>query len=147
MILLVLLTFGCAGPSLLGRLSSGCRERGHSLVEVHRLLAAGASLIVGRRPWGTRAAAVAACGLHSCSSGLESTGSVVAVHRLICSEARGIFLDQGSDLCLLLWQSDSLSPSHQGSPISAVSKRLVCGAVTAAPGYLHTHCLLTSVSQ
>ena len=50
-------------------------------------------------------------------------------HRLssCCAQAyllRGTWdlLGSGSDLCLLLWQSDSLSPSHQGSPISAVSK-------------------------
>ena len=29
---------------------------------------------------------------------------------------QGIFLTQGSSLCLLLWQVDSLSLSHQGSP-------------------------------
>ena len=31
--------------------------------------------------------------------------------------ARGIFLDQGSNPCLLHWQVDSLPLSHQGSPI------------------------------
>ena len=35
---------------------------------------------------------------------------------LSCSEACGIFLDQGSNPCLLLWQTDSLPLSHQGSP-------------------------------
>jgi len=30
---------------------------------------------------------------------LQSTGSVVVVHRLSCPAARGIFLDQGSNLC------------------------------------------------
>ena len=147
MILLVLLTFGCAGPSLLGRLSSGCRERGHSLVEVHRLLTAGASLIVGRRPWGTRAAAVAACGLHSCSSGLESTGSVVAVHRLICSEAPGIFLDQDRTCASCFGSQIPYHRATREAPFLLFQSRLVCGAVTAAPGYLHTHCLLMSVSQ
>ena len=29
---------------------------------------------------------------------------------------QGIFLDQGSNLCLLRWQVDSLPLSHQGSP-------------------------------
>ena len=37
-------------------------------------------------------------------------------HRLSCPSARGIFLDQGSNPCLLPWQVDSLPLSHQGSP-------------------------------
>ena len=37
------------------------------------------------------------------------------MHGLSCSVARGIFLDQGSNLCLLHWQADSLPLSHQGS--------------------------------
>ena len=47
---------------------------------------------------------------------LGCVGSVAVVPRLICSTACGIFLDQGSDLCLLQWQVDSLPMSHQGSP-------------------------------
>ena len=49
--------------------------------------------------------------------GLWSTSSVVVAHRLNCSEACGILLDEGSNLCLLHWQTDSLPLSHQGSPI------------------------------
>ena len=37
-------------------------------------------------------------------------------HRLSYSEACGIFLDQGLNLCLLHWQADSLPLRHQGSP-------------------------------
>ena len=48
--------------------------------------------------------------------GLQSTGSVVAAHRLSCFRARGIFLDQGSNTCFLHWQVDSLPMSHQGCP-------------------------------
>ena len=48
--------------------------------------------------------------------GLQSTGSIAVVHGLNCSIAYGIFLDQGSNLCLLLWQVDSLPLSHHGSP-------------------------------
>ena len=33
-----------------------------------------------------------------------STGSVVVAHRLSCSKACGILLDQGSNPCLLHWQ-------------------------------------------
>ena len=44
-----------------------------------------------------------------------STGSVVVVPGLSRSMARGIFLDQKSNLCLLHWQSDSLLLSHHKS--------------------------------
>ena len=49
--------------------------------------------------------------------GLQGTGSVVVVHRFSCPAACGIFPDQGSNLCLLHWQADSLPLSHQGSPV------------------------------
>ena len=39
--------------------------------------------------------------------GLYSTGSIVVAHRLSCSAACGIFLDQGSNPCPLHWQADS----------------------------------------
>ena len=39
--------------------------------------------------------------------GLDSTGSIVVAHGLSCSEACGIFLDQGSNPRLLHWQVDS----------------------------------------
>ena len=39
--------------------------------------------------------------------GLQSTGSVVVAHGLSWSAARGIFPDQGSNLCPLHWQADS----------------------------------------
>ena len=47
---------------------------------------------------------------------LQSTGSIVVVHRLNCSAACGVFLDQGLNPCLPHWQADSLPQSHQGSP-------------------------------
>ena len=37
-------------------------------------------------------------------------------HRLSCSVACGIFLDQGSNPCSLHWQADSYPLHHQGSP-------------------------------
>ena len=49
--------------------------------------------------------------------GPQSPGSAVAVHRLRCPEACGIFLDQGPNSCLLHWQADSSPPCHQGSPL------------------------------
>ena len=39
-------------------------------------------------------------------------------HGLSCCVACGILPDQGSKLCLLNWQADSSSQSHQGSLIS-----------------------------
>ena len=44
------------------------------------------------------------------------------VHRLSCS-TRGIFLDQGLNLCLLHWQADSLPLSHQRSLDDSTIKR------------------------
>ena len=37
---------------------------------------------------------------------LQGTGSIVVARGLSCSVAGGIFLDQGSNLCLLHWQAD-----------------------------------------
>ena len=45
----------------------------------------------------------------------------MVVHRLSCSTASGILLDQGSNLCPLHWQGDSQALDHQGSP-----KSLLC---------------------
>ena len=42
-------------------------------------------------------------------------GSVVVVHGFSCFAACGILSDQGSNLCLLHWQADSLPLSHQGT--------------------------------
>ena len=64
----------------------------------HRLLIAVASL-------------VAEHGLYSMRA------SVVLVHRLSCSLAHGIFLDQGQNLCFMHWQAGSLPLSHQDCPI------------------------------
>ena len=49
----------------------------------------------------------------------RNTGSraqpIVMAHGLSCSKASGIFLDPGSNPCLLQWQVDSLPLSHQRS--------------------------------
>ena len=55
-----------------------------------------ASVVVARGPW--------------------SAGSVVVAHGLSCSEAYGIFPDQGSNPCPRLWQVESYPLCHQGSP-------------------------------
>ena len=61
---------------------------GYSLVALHRLLIAVASLI-------------------SEDGALEQAGSGVAAHRLSCPVARGIFPTQGLNPYLLRWQVDS----------------------------------------
>ena len=48
--------------------------------------------------------------------GLWSTGSVGVALRLSCCSACGIFLNQGSDPCLLHWQVNPLPLSHQRGP-------------------------------
>ena len=73
---------------------------------------------------------VSHCGGLSCS-GVQTLGCVgfsscsiwALEHRFnscatqAYSQACGIFLDQGSNLCLLYCQADSLPLSHQGSPV------------------------------
>ena len=95
-----IIIFDCAGSSLLHGLFCGCGKR--------RLLTAVTSPV---KPGleGGKASAVAA-------PGLVSTGSVLVAQGLSCSEACGIFLDQGSNPCPLHWQADSLPLSHKGSP-------------------------------
>ena len=44
-------------------------------------------------------------------------------HGLSCSEACGIFPDQGSNLCPLHWQADSQPLRHQGSPTFSFLKK------------------------
>ena len=91
-------------------LSSSCSEWGCSLIAAYGLLIVVASLVVEH--------GLSARGLSSCSS--QSTGSVLVAHKLSCSAACGIFPDQGSNLCLLHWQADSLPLRHQGSPLIIV---------------------------
>ena len=88
---------------------------------------AGFSLVVASRSYSLAAACRAShCGGFPCRGAqflgcailmtLRSTDSVSVAHGLSCSTACAIFLDQGSNLCLLHWQMDSLLLSHQGSP-------------------------------
>lgn len=62
-----------------------------------------------------RASVLVALGLGTCAPGLWSAGSVVVEHGLSCS-GTWIFLVQGSDLCLLCSQADSLPLEPQRSP-------------------------------
>ena len=93
---------GCAGPSLLLGLLSSWVERGLLLLVIQGLLF-------------LLSAGSGACGLCSCSS-----PALVVAHRPSSSAARGVFLDQGLNPCLLHWQVDSLSLSHQGSPSNSI---------------------------
>ena len=58
----------------------------------------------------------AVCRLLIAEHGLQSADSEVEEHRLSCSTARGIFPDQGLNLCLLLWHVDSLQLDHKECP-------------------------------
>ena len=116
-----------AAPSI--RCSAGAflvlqwADVGYSLIVVCRLLIALASLVMEHGLCGARASVVAAWGL-------QSTGSVAVAHGVSCPTACGIFLDQGSNSCLLHWQADSLPLSHQGSPPYVLVKVLVISVVS-----------------
>ena len=61
---------------------------------------------------------------------------------LSCFSARGIFLDQGSNPCLLHWQAGSLPLSHQGSPRSVFGSCTICPSlcqVLETDGYSKTY--------
>ena len=88
---------------------SRCCCVGLSLVAVHEFLTAVAALVAEHRLQGVRASVFE-------TRGLWSPGSVLVAHGLSCSAVGGIFLDQGSNPCLLHEQADSLLLSHQGSP-------------------------------
>ena len=93
--------FGHAGSSWLRGFSSSCGEQG--LLSICTAWALGHRGCVG-------SAAVA--------PGLYSTSSAIVMPRLSCSAASGIFSNQGSSLCLLHWQVDSLPLSYQGHPLT-----------------------------
>ena len=57
---------------------------------------------------------------------LGTWASGLVVHRLSCSAACGIFLDQGSNLCPLQWQADSYLLPYEGSPGREKSRRNGC---------------------
>ena len=102
------LIFYCAGSLLLPRLFSSCSEQG-------LLPTCGARA----SHWGgfscCRAQTLEQRGFRIVTLALEHRLSGV-VHGLSCPVACGVFLDQGLNLCLLLWQADSWLLSYQGSP-------------------------------
>ena len=87
------------------------------------------------------------CGYRGCSSlwglgfscgGARAPGHVgsgVAEYGLSCAEACGIVPGQGSNLCLLHWQTDSLPLSHQESPRGSFLK---ASTWRKQPYYLYT---------
>ena len=70
-------------------------------VVVRGILIVVASFVVEHRLQGAWPSVVVARGFTGCGSGLQSTGSIAVAQGLSCFLARGIFLDQGSNLCLL----------------------------------------------
>ena len=101
---------GCAGSLVPHRLFSSCGKWG-----LLSSRGAQASLCSGFS-CGARApgpAGLSSCGSRALERRLSSCG---ATYRLSYSAAHGIILDQGSNLCLLHWQVDSLPLSPRGSP-------------------------------
>ena len=101
--------FGYIGSSLL-------RTALPLFVAVHGLLIAVASLVAELRLQVRGLQQLWHAGSVVVARGLQSTGSVVVAHRLICSAACGIFPDQGSNPGPQHWQVDSQPLRHQGSP-------------------------------
>ena len=91
--------FGCAWVFSAAWAFSGSREKG-LLSSCSSQSSRCGSFSYSLAALGTQASVAAACGL-------LSTGSVAAVHVLSFSKARGIFPDQGWNLCSLHWQEDS----------------------------------------
>ena len=95
-------------------------------------------LFSGCSAWDSPCGGFSSCGTQT----LGLMGSVVVVHRLTCHLARGIFLGQGSNLCLLYWQVDSLPLKHQGSPFSMICSQglfvLLLGSILAISTFCGT---------
>ena len=108
----------CAGFSLV------VASRAYSLVTVHRLLIAKASLAAEQGLQGASESLVAARGLSSC-------GSQTLEHRLnscisqVYSAASGIFLVQGSNSGLLQQQAYSLPVSHLRGPRVLILRAII----------------------
>ena len=104
--IIYLFTFGCPSRPC----SEGCWwQRVEATLCCHVWASHCAGFSWGAQTWKQQALVVTV-------PGLQSTGPVFAACGPTCSSACGIFLVQGSDLCLLHWQADSLPLSHQGSP-------------------------------
>ena len=93
----ILFIFGYIGSWLL---HVGFWRAGATLCCGARASHCGGFSCCGARALGHAGSVVVACGL-------QSAGSAVVTHGLICSVACGIFLDQGSNPFPLHWQVDS----------------------------------------
>lgn len=98
---------GCAGSLLLHRFALVAVSGAHSLVVVSAFSLQQLLLLWSVGPRAPRLQWWQSVGSVAVAPRLCSTGSVVVVHNLSSSEARGIFLDQGLNSCLLHCQ-DSL---------------------------------------
>ena len=114
-----LFLFDCAGSSLLCGLFSSSGDRGPLFVEVPGCPTAVASLVTEHRLQGTRASVVVA-------RGFQSTGSIVVTQGLSCFAACGIFLDQGSNPCLLHWQAILYYRATREAPEVVLSVNCIC---------------------
>ena len=74
--------------------------------------------------------------LGNCDSWALELGLGIMVLGLNCSAARGIFPDQGWNLCTLQWLADPYPLDHQGGPRSSIFLRF-CGGVDTC-GFLST---------
>ena len=123
--------FGRAGSSVPRGLFSSCREQGLLSSYGARGSRCSGFFCFEAQSRGAQASAAAPAGSPVTTPELQSTGSVVVTHGLSCSVACGIFPDQGSNLCPLPWQADSLPLSHQGSATATFKKRTVSIACKA----------------
>ena len=83
-----LFIFDGTGSSLLLKLFSSCGKQG---------------LLSSCGVWASHCGGFSYCGAWA----LDSWASAMVEHRFSCSKARGIFPNQGSNLCPLPWQADS----------------------------------------
>ena len=67
------------------------------------------------RALGVQASIAQHMGTVAAAPRLQNVASEVVAHELSYSPARGIFLEQGWNLCLLSWQMSSYPLGHQGS--------------------------------
>ena len=84
-----------------------CWAWGFPFIAVYGLLIEVVSLVMEHRLKGIWASVVQLLGSVVAIPGPQSIGLTVVGHRLSCSEACGIFPDQGWNPCLVHWQVDS----------------------------------------
>ena len=89
----------------------------------------------------SRGGLLSSCGAPHCggfsggAQALGCAGSGAVSQRPHCSVTCGILPDQGSNLCLLHWQADSLPLSHQGNPsLQSFTKELSVSLLLNQPG-------------